>query len=125
MATNARKPYPLQPIDGIEHFHGNQLVFFSWDHHLMFAAPFITCVPPGMGFGEYIETVITPLLAPDPDTGAIDWQQAQWLKAGQAFKPDFSRSLADNGVTHKDLLRLHTPGLNTLCGSPISSHSGL
>lgn len=116
MAINARKPYPMQPVDGIEHYHGNQLVFVSWDRHLMFAAPSVTCVPPQMRFGEFVDTVFAPLLAADPDAAAIDWRQAGWLKANRPFVPDFGKSLADNGVGHKDQLRLQTPGLNTVCG---------
>lgn len=116
MAVNARKPYPLRPVDGVEHYHGNQLIYASWDRHLMFAAPFITCVPPAMLFAEYVETVLVPLIAADPDAAAIDWGRAEWLKANRPFRPDFGKSLTDNGIVHKDQLRLQTPGLNTLCG---------
>jgi phenol hydroxylase P4 protein len=47
----------------------------------------------------------------------VDWLAAEWIKGGQPFAPDFGRSLKDNGVGHKDLLRFRTPGLNTLCGT--------
>lgn len=116
MTVTALKPYPSRPVDGIEHYHGNQLVFVSWDRHLMCAAPFILCVPPQMGFAELVETVVRPLIAADPDASQVDWSRATWIKGGQPFQPDFGRSLADNGVGHKDLLRFDTPGLNTLCG---------
>lgn len=116
MAINARKPYPSQPVDGIERYHGNQLVYLSWDRHLIFAAPFVTCVPPGLRFGEFVDTVLAPLIAADPDAAVIDWTKAQWLKANRPFAPDFAKSLADNGISHKDQLRLQTPWLNTVCG---------
>jgi len=116
MTVASRKPYVGTPADGIEHFHGDQLLYVSWDHHLMFAAPFILCVSPNMRFSELVENVLVPLIAPDPDAADVDWPNVQWLKASQPFVPDFSRSLVDNGVGHKDLLRFHTPGLNTLCG---------
>lgn len=118
MTVTARKTYRFDPVDGIEHYHGNQLVYVSWDHHLMFAAPFILCVPPAMRFIELVETVIQPLVAADPDASRVDWTRAEWIKGGRGFNPDFTGSLADNGIGHKDLLRFRTPGLNTLCGVP-------
>lgn len=116
MAVTATQPYPALPRDGIEHYHGNQLVYASWDHHLMFAAPFILCLPPETPFGELVSGPITQLIAADPDAPAIDWTQVEWLRANRPFTPDFAKSLAANGVRHKDQLRFRTPGLNTLCG---------
>jgi len=117
MTVTARKPYIGIPADGIEHYHGDQLLYVSWDHHLLFAAPFILCISPSIKFGELLEQVVVPLLAPDPDAAQVDWQHVQWIKDRAPFVPDFSLSLADNGIAHKDLLRFHTPGLNTLCGA--------
>jgi phenol hydroxylase P4 protein len=116
MAVTATKPYPALPKDGIEHYHGNQLVYASWDHHLMFAAPFILCISPETPFGELIGGPIAQLIAPDPDAASIDWTKVEWLRANQPFAPDFAKSLAANGVRHKDQLRFRTPGLNSLCG---------
>lgn len=115
MTLTARKPYRFEPVDGVERYHGNQLLYVSWDHHLMFAAPFILCVSPTLRFSELVDTVIRPLVAADPDAAQVAWLAAEWIKGGQPFAPDFERSLKDNGVGHKDLLRFRTPGLNTLC----------
>ena len=115
MAVVALKPYPPRPVDGIEHYHGDQLVYVSWDHHLMFAAPFITCVSPSMRLADFMETMIRPLIAADPDAASVDWSKVEWIRAREPFAPDIGRSLSDNGIGHKDLLRFRTPGLNTLC----------
>jgi len=36
----------------------------------------------------------------------------RWLRDGEPFTPDMERSLAENGVLHKSVVRLQTPGLN-------------
>lgn len=115
MSIAARKAYVGVPRDSVDNFNGKQLVYVSWDHHLLFASSFMLCLPPQMTFGELIEGVLKLLLAPDPDANAIDWSQVQWLKSNQPWVPDLDRSLADNGISHKAHLRMHTPGLNTLC----------
>jgi phenol hydroxylase P4 protein len=51
-----------------------------------------------------------------PEFKQIDWDKAEWLKSGQPFKPDFDKSLAENGLGHKDALRLRTPGLTGIKG---------
>jgi phenol hydroxylase P4 protein len=117
MSIASRKPYVGESRDRVEGFHGKQLVYVSWDHHLLFAAPFLICVPPQMPFDEFVAGPLSALLQPDPDAAAIDWTQVQWRKANAPFQPDFDRSLADNGVGHKVQLRFHTPGLNQVCGA--------
>jgi phenol hydroxylase P4 protein len=52
-----------------------------------------------------------------PDFKRIDWAQAEWFKSGQPFKPDFDKSLAENGLGHKDVIRFRTPGLAGIKGS--------
>jgi phenol/toluene 2-monooxygenase (NADH) P4/A4 len=39
------------------------------------------------------------------------------LLDGNAFKPTLDKSLADNGVSHKSLIRMVTPGLNGINNS--------
>lgn len=114
MAVTATKPYVGVPRDAVANFNGKQLVYASWDHHLLFAAPFLLCVPPQMKFRELVEGPLTALTQPDPDGAAIDWKKVEWLKDNQSWTPDFEGSLEANGVGHKDQLRFRTPGLNTL-----------
>ncbi len=117
MSVVATQEYLGVPADLMANYHGDQLVYASWDHHLMFAAPFILCVPPAMPFADLVQGPITQLIAPDPDAAKIEWSRVEWLKGNKPFLPDFSRSLAENGVGHKAQLRFRTPGLNTVCGA--------
>lgn len=114
MAVTALKPYIAEPSDPAEKYDGKQLVFVSWDHHLLFAAPFLLCLPTDTPFRALVEGPLTALLAPDPDAAKIDWASVKWLRANKPFAPDFDRTLAENGVRHKDQLRIQTPGLNSL-----------
>ncbi len=114
MAVIALKEYSAVPRDLVANFNGKQLVYASWDHHLLFAAPFLFCVPPQMTFSEWVAGPLTQLIAADPDAKAVDWSSVQWLKANQPWTPNFAGSLAENGVVHKDQIRFRTPGLNSL-----------
>jgi len=114
MPVTSLKPYVGVSRDRVENYNGQQLVYASWDHHLLFASPFILCLSPQMTFGELVEQRLKPLVQADPDAAAVDWQAVQWLKSNQPFTPAFDRSLADNGIAHKEQIRWRTPGLNSL-----------
>lgn len=114
MAVKSRKPYEGVPRDVVANFHGNQIVYFSWDRHLLFAASFQLCVPREMTMRQLIDGPLAMLLAPDPDAASIDWARATWLKSNQPWVPRLDASLIDNGVGHKELLRLQTPELRSL-----------
>ncbi len=114
MAVKSTKPYVGVPRDRVANFLGNQIVYFSWDHHLLFGASFQLVLPQGMTIRQVIEGPLTALLAPDPDAAKIDWSMATWLKSNKPWVPDLDRSLVENGIVHKELLRLLTPGLNSL-----------
>lgn len=106
--------YTAIPADAQANFHGAQLVYASWDHHLLFAAPFIMPVSPDMRFKDWVSETLVPLISPDPDTPQIRWSEVQWHLGARAWQPDFERSLKENGVRHKAQIRMHTPGLNSL-----------
>ena len=38
-------------------------------------------------------------------------------RSGQPWQPDPAKSLADNGLQHKDAIRFRTPGLTGIKGS--------
>lgn len=114
MAVHALKDYSFAPRDLAENFHGKQIVYVTWDHHLLFAAAFLICVPPETPFKDMVGGPLTALLQLDPDAASIDWSKVEWLKSNEPFSPDFSKSLAQNGIRHKDQLRMRTPGLNSL-----------
>lgn len=114
MAVHAIKDYSVPPRDLMSNFHGKQIVYVSWDRHLLFAAAFLICVPTETPFKEFVEGPLSALLQLDPDAASIDWTTVEWLKSNEPFAPDFAKSLADNGIRHKDQLRIRTPGLNSL-----------
>lgn len=104
--------YQGEMRDRVENFHGNQLVYVGWDHHLMFCAPFAYPLPPDMPFAALRDEVIAEAFSLHPEWSKIDWQQATWLLDGQPFTPDPAKSLKDQGIGHKSVLRFQTPGLN-------------
>jgi phenol/toluene 2-monooxygenase (NADH) P4/A4 len=117
MAVTALGDFTGIPRDTLAHFHGGQLVYLGWDRHLMFYAPLCFCVPPSMRLGELIHGPAAGLWSSHPDWHAIDWSRAEWLRSGEPFSPDLDRSLADNGIGHKEIVRLRTPGLDGIAGS--------
>ena len=117
MAVHAIKEYIGEVKDRQENFHGNQLLFIGWDDHLMFCAPFCFPFPPTMRFGDILEQVLPGAYGYHPDFKAIDWNKAEWLKSGQPWQVDANKTLAENGLEHKDVIRFRTPGLTGIKGS--------
>jgi phenol/toluene 2-monooxygenase (NADH) P4/A4 len=115
--TAAYGNYDGPIADAVENFHGNQLVYVAWDKHLMFPCGAALPLPPQMPFGALVKEVLPTIYAAHPDFEKINWDKANWLLNGQAFRPKLDASLADNGVGHKSLIRLATPGLNGVGGS--------
>lgn len=121
MTVAAIKDYNFPPADSQDKFHGAQLLYVGWDQHLLFCAPYCFPLPGSMPFGALVEQVLPPAYSYHPEFKQIDWSQVQWLRgngtaAGEPFTPDFSKSLAENGLGHKDAIRFRTPGLNGIRG---------
>lgn len=117
MTVNAISEYRATPRDLQANFHGMQMLYVYWEKHLMFCSPFAFLVAPAMTFGAFIEQVFTDAIKAHPDSARIDFSEAVWLLNGQPFTADPSASLEANGIDHKSLLRLSTPGLNGVQGS--------
>jgi len=117
MSVAAVKGYEASPMDGPEKFHGAQLLYIGWDDHLMFCSPYCLPFPPTMVLRDILEKVLPGIYGYHPDWSRIDWSKVQWLKSGQPYQPDLDRSLADNGLRHKDVIRFKTPGLTGIKGS--------
>ena len=98
-------------------FHGNRLVYIHWEEHLSFCSAMVFPLPPVMPFTVFIEEVVKPHYAPHPDAAHIDWSKVVWTLDGKDFTPDLQKSLDENGVRHKSLLRFWTPGLTGYKGS--------
>lgn len=117
MSVVALKPYEFPSADAVETFHGHQVLYVCWDQHLMFGAPFAFSLPPSTPFGDLVREILPASYGYHPDFGRIDWSRVQWFKSGKPWYPDPGKSLADNGLRHKDALRFRTPGLDGIQGS--------
>jgi phenol hydroxylase P4 protein len=117
MPVTAIGPYEAHALDRPENFHGLQLVYLCWEKHLLFCAPFTFPLPPEMSFAVFIEQVVKPSISQHPDAPLVDFSQALWRLDDQAFIPNNAASLIENGIGHKSLLHLATPGLNGIAGT--------
>lgn len=118
MSVRALQPnYVGEVRDRVENFHGKQLFYIGWDDHLMFGAAHALPLAPDTPFRAIVEQIIPSVYAQHPDTAKIDWKTVQWLRSGQPFVPDLDKSLVENGLGHKAIVRFRTPGLNGIGGS--------
>lgn len=118
MSVVALKPgYTGEMKDRVENFHGQQLLNICWEDHLMYASPICIPVAPDMPFSALAEQVIPGIYAAHPDIPKVQWNQVEWFRSGVMFKPDPARSVSENGLGHKAMLRFRTPGLCGIEGS--------
>ncbi|WP_138378923.1 phenol hydroxylase subunit P4 [Luteithermobacter gelatinilyticus] len=117
MSVKAIGTYEFETLDGQEKFHGNQLVYINWERHLMFCSPVCLPLPPELPFGALVDEVLPGIYSQHPDFEKIDWAAVSWQHNNDPFTPDPQKSLAENGITHKDVLRFTTPGLDGIKGS--------
>lgn len=116
MSTVSLHPYAFAPRDVRGNFPA-PLLYIGWEEHLMFCAPFCLPLPPDMPFGALPTQVLPGIYGEHPDFERIDWSQVQWFRSGQPWTPDPAKSLAENGLGHKDAIRFRTPGLTGIEGS--------
>jgi phenol hydroxylase P4 protein len=109
--------YEFESSDSLRRFHGKQLVYVNWEKHRMFSRPFVLALKPETPFSELLERYIPDAYRFHPDFPKIDWTKVLWQNSQRPFTPDPARSIADNGIGHKDLVRFTTPGLDGLNGS--------
>ncbi len=100
-------------------FHGNQLVYVGWDHHLMFCAAFAFPLPPTTTFRQLRDEVMVEGFSAHPEWKEIDWDSTQWLLNGEPFIPQLDVALIDQGIDHKSLLRFQTPELKGFMGAAV------
>ncbi len=118
MAVAAITPdYVGEKMDRLENFHGNQVVYVGWDHHQFFCAPVEFATPPATPFSTLVDELIPSAYGLHPDFAQIDWDKVEWHLNGEPFSPDRDRPLIEQGVDHKSILRMATPGLNGIKGS--------
>lgn len=117
MSVRAISEYRAEPRDRVENFNGMQLLYVYWPHHLMYCAPFALLVSPDMTFNAFVEELLKPAVASHPDSEKADFSKAEWRLNEEVFTPDSSATLADNGIDHKSMLTVTTPGLEGIQGS--------
>jgi len=116
MPVTAIGAYEFAPKDTLDKFPA-PLLYVHWEDHKMFCAPVAMPFPPTLKFGDMCTGALSGVFGPHPDFAKVDWSQAEWFKSGQPWKPDMNKSLAENGLGHKDVIRFRTPGLTGLRGS--------
>ncbi|OJU90892.1 MAG: phenol hydroxylase [Burkholderiales bacterium 66-5] len=116
MSVVALKPYKFPARDARENFPA-PLLFIGWEDHLLFAAPVALPLPSDTLFGALSQAVLPDIFGYHPDFAKIDWSKAEWFKSGEPWSPDPAKSLAENGLKHKDAIRFRTPGLTGVAGS--------
>ena len=119
MAIQSIGEYPIIMKDKVENFHGNQLVFIYWHAHRVVSSPKAFPLPPQMPFGALLTDIIPITYNIEPDYENLDFDSTEviWEVDGQVIKPDFSKSLEENGVGHKSLIRFTTPSLTGKVGA--------
>lgn len=116
MAVTAIRSYSFEPLDVAAHFGGARILYAGWDRHMMFASPYAWPLPPDLRFAHFVAGPLAQAFGQHPDWERIDWTGAIWTKNGEPFVPAMDRSIADNGLIHKDSLRFSTPGLDGIDG---------
>jgi phenol/toluene 2-monooxygenase (NADH) P4/A4 len=100
-----------------KNFHGNRVVYLHWEQHLSFCSAIAFPLPPAMLFETFVEAIVKPHYSAHPDFQHIDWSQVVWMLDDEKKTPDMAKSLEDNGLRHKSLVRFWTPGLRGYKGS--------
>lgn len=116
MSVAAVKEYRFPPQDTRDRFPA-PLLYIGWEDHLLFCAPHCLPLPPDMPFGALATEVLPGVYGYHPDFARIDWSKVQWFKSGKPWQPDPAKTLAGNGLKHKDVIRFRTPGLTGIKGS--------
>ncbi len=117
MAVKSIGKYEAKMMDAVENFHGNQLVYIGWDKHRLINSAMAFPLPPQMPFGALLSDVMPMCYKDHPDFEQVVWDDSIiWNLNGESFVPDVEKSLQDNGIDHKSILRFETPNLTGLNG---------
>lgn len=98
--------------DRLENYRGDQLLFVGWQDHNMFCSPVCIKVCADWPFCTLIEQSLPAIYGTHPDWANIRWQQVEWHRSGMPFMPDINKTLAENGLDHKAVIVMTTPGLD-------------
>ena len=117
MAVQAIGEYEFEAKDKLENFHGNMLTYWNWVDHLMICTPVALPLGPAVPFGTIVSEVFPGVYGYHPDFAEIDWDIAEWTLDDKPFVPRLDKSLADNGLQHKSIVKFVTPGLRGISGT--------
>ena len=116
MSVVAVRPYQGVQQDTVDRFAA-PLLYIGWEDHMMFCAPFCVPASPDLKFSDFITKVLPGLFGEHPDFENINWNQVNWFKSNEFWMPQLDKTLAENGIGHKDLIRMRTPGMKGLSAS--------
>jgi len=118
MAVQSIGEYPIIMKDSVDKFHGNQLVYLYWYGHRVVSSPRAFPFPQEMSFGALISDIIPLTYKIEPDFESLDFNTTDviWEVDGKVIKPDFTKSLKENGVGHKSFIQFSTPSLTGRVG---------
>jgi phenol hydroxylase P4 protein len=116
MAVKAVKPYRFTPRDTVDKFPA-PLLYVGWDDHMMFVSPICIPIPPDTPFQTLMDKILPDAYGMHPDFAKIDWIKVEWFKSGKPFVPEPGKTLRENGLGHKDVIRFRTPGLEGIGGA--------
>jgi phenol hydroxylase P4 protein len=117
--TTNGQTYPTIMKDSVDKFHGNNVVCIDWYGHVMVSSPRAFPLPPEMPFGALVSELLPLTYSIEPDFAKLDFETTEviWTIDGTVVTPDFSKSLAENGVGHKSFIQFETPTLTGKLGA--------
>ncbi|GAB2985174.1 phenol hydroxylase subunit P4 [Amycolatopsis acidiphila] len=107
MAVKALYEYDHPSRSRQELYGDDELVHVWWENNPMFCAAACFRVPTAIGWREFIEQMVNPWAASDPDFQP--GSPTDWTLDGQPWQPDEARSLADLGIGHKSVVSFRAP----------------
>lgn len=118
MAIKTIGAYNPQVRDRVENFGGNYLVYASWDNHRLINSAMGFPLPPSMPFKIFMTEVLPLCYNDHPDFKDLDWDatEVNWFLNGEPFTPQLEKSLDENGIDHKSIIRFETPELKGING---------
>ena len=114
--THLGESYDFESNNREAAYGGDINFYVQWEQHLMYACPSAYRAPVDMNFREFLENMLRPDYHQHPDTAKLDFDQCEWQFDQQPWKPDFSKSIKENGIGHMSYLQFRSPGLEGMHG---------
>lgn len=109
MPVASLKPGYAGPVrDQVGNFHGAQLVYVHWEKHLNFCSAITLPLPSDTPFGALTSEILPSLYGGDPEWSPEGLAAAYWMLDGKPWTPDPAKSIGEQGVDHKSLIRFWT-----------------